>query len=184
VVAGKLVILSGPSGVGKDAVIARWIELHPNVSRVVAYTTRAARVGEKNGLDYNFISIEEFKMKAGNGDFLESKEVYGNYYATPLADMEAMLAEGKTAVLKIDVQGAMSAMNLRTDAITIFLLPPNQAELIRRIRTRGTERGDALEKRIENAQFEIAQANRYQYRVVNENIDQAVAELEEITSGN
>src|SRR5689334_15018289 len=126
---GRLVILSGPSGVGKDTVLAAWQSSNPRVQRVVAYTTRAPRAGEQNGVDYHFVSRARFDELVEANAFLEHKIVHGNYYATPLADMEAMLNAGKIAVLKIDVQGAMEAMRLRPDALSIFLLPPNVEDL-------------------------------------------------------
>jgi guanylate kinase len=154
----------------------------PTVQRVVAYTTRSPRPGEQPGLDYNFVSREEFGRKAKNGEFLEHKEVFGNLYATPLSDMERMLDEGKIAVLKIDVQGALTAMELRPDAVSIFILPPDPEELVKRIRGRATEQGEVLERRIEHAKSEMALADRYSYRVVNDQIDRAVSELQRIVS--
>jgi guanylate kinase len=180
---GKLVILSGPSGVGKDTVIDRWKKANDLVERVVAYTTRDPRPGEVADVDYHFVSREEFLGMADRGEFLEFKEVYGNFYATPLLDMERMLDEGKIAILKIDVQGALTAMNLRDDAITVFLMPPDAEELVRRIRDRATEHGDVLERRIENAKAEIALADHYRYHVVNDDVDRAVGTLEEIVGG-
>ena len=116
---GRLVILSGPSGVGKDTVINAWHARDPRVERVVAYTTRPARPGETDGLDYHFVSVDTFMELAADGAFLEYKEVHGNHYATPLRDMEAMLSAGKIAILKIDVQGALTAMELRPDAMSV-----------------------------------------------------------------
>jgi len=177
---GKIVILSGPSGVGKDSVLERWKSADPKVVRVVAYCTRAPRAGEQDGVDYHFCSREEFMRMANAGDFLEYKEVHGNLYATPLKDMEALLAEGKIAVLKIDVQGALTVMEKRPDVLSIFLLPPSLDELERRIRSRGTDDEATIQKRLKNAHDELAVADRYQYRVVNDDIDRAVAEIMEI----
>lgn len=177
---GKIVILSGPSGVGKDSVLERWKQADANVVRVVAYCTRAPRTGEQDGIDYHFRSREEFMRMADAGDFLEYKEVHGNLYATPLKDMEALLAQGKIAVLKIDVQGALTVMEKRPDVLSIFLLPPSFEELERRIRSRGTDDEATIQKRLSNARDELAVADRYQYRVVNDDIDRAVAEIMEI----
>src|SRR4051812_46910447 len=116
---GRLVILSGPSGVGKDTVLEQWKASNPRVHKVVAYTTRAPRPGEVDAVDYHFITPQRFQDLIEEGAFLEHKHVHGNYYATPLSDMEAMLMEGKIAVLKIDVQGAMEAMKLRPEAMSI-----------------------------------------------------------------
>ncbi|GJQ57178.1 MAG: guanylate kinase [Rhodocyclaceae bacterium] len=177
---GRLVILSGPSGVGKDSVLDRWKTADPRVVRVVAYCTRAPRTGEVDGVDYHFCSREQFIAKADAGDFLEYKEVHGNLYATPLKDMEKLLADGRIAVLKIYVQGAISVMEKRDDAISIFLLAPSFQELERRIRKRGTDDEATIQKRLKNARDEIALSDRYQYRVVNDDIDRAVAEIMEI----
>ena len=177
---GKLVILSGPSGVGKDTVIDSWRNRNPRVERVVAYTTRGPRDGEVDGLDYNFVSVPDFQTKAGNGDFLEFKEVHGNWYATPLTEMENLLNAGKVAILKIDVQGALHVMNLRKDALSVFILPPSLEELEQRIRGRGTDDPVVIEKRLTNAQDEIALSPKYQHRLVNLDVDLTVSMLERI----
>jgi guanylate kinase len=177
---GKLVILSGPSGVGKDTVINEWQAKNPDVRRVVAYTTRAPREGELDGRDYNFVSLELFQRLVEEGAFLEHKEVHGNLYATPLRDMEALLSDGHIAVLKIDVQGALTAMRLRPDALSVFLLPPSWEELEKRIRGRGTEDSESLATRLQNAREELELADRYQYQVVNGDLLSTVADLEAI----
>ena len=173
-------ILSGPSGVGKDTVINAWQAKNPLVQRVVAYTTRRARAGEVDGVDYRFVSLPTFHELAERGAFLEHKEVHGNFYATPLSDMEAMLAQGKIAVLKIDVQGALSVMDLRPDALTVFLQPPSWEELERRIRDRGTDDDATIQKRLTNAREEIALADRYQHQLVNKDLDEVVGQLEDL----
>ena len=175
-------ILSGPSGVGKDTVINAWQARNPDVARVVAYTTRDPRPGELDGMDYNFVSREIFEAKAADGDFLEFKEVHGNFYATPLKDMEAMLSEGMIAILKIDVQGALTAMELRSDALTVFLMPPSVDELEGRIRGRGTEDDATIAKRLKNAHDEMAVRDRYQHIVVNQDVEDTVDTLERLVS--
>ena len=177
---GRLVILSGPSGVGKDTIIDAWREINPKVERVVAYTTRSPRPGEVDGLDYKFVTVPEFRMKADFGEFLEFKQVHGNWYATPLTDMENLLTAGRIAILKIDVQGALHAMTLRKDAISIFILPPSQEELEHRIRGRGTDDEAIIEQRLANAQTEISLASKYQHRIVNLDVEMTVAMLERI----
>jgi guanylate kinase len=176
---GKTVILSGPSGVGKDTVIDRWTIRNPRVSRVVAYTTRPPRPHESEGRDYHFVSTDRFQEHARAGDFLEYKEVHGNYYATPLKDLDLLLEGGKVAVLKIDVQGALTAMSLRPEAISVFLLPPSAEELERRLSGRGTEDPAAVVRRMENARNEMALADRYRHRIVNEDLERVVEPLED-----
>lgn len=177
---GRLVILSGPSGVGKDTLIEAWRARNPRVQRVVAYTTRPPRDGEVDGRDYHFVTIPAFLLMADSNKFLEWKIVHGNYYATPLADMEAMLAEGKIAILKVDVHGAVSAMDRRPDAISVFIQPPSWEELETRIRNRALDLPEAIEKRLQNAREEISFADRYQHQVVNRNLEKAVDELEKV----
>lgn len=177
---GTLMIVSGPSGVGKDTLIDRWAAADPTVERVVAYTTRDPRPGEVDGKDYHFVTEAEFAQKERRGDFLESKEVHGRHYATPLKDMEKMLARGLTAILKIDVQGALTVMAQRKDAVTVFVLPPSMEELEDRLRNRRTEPEETVRKRLQTARDEVALADRYDHRIVNDDIDQAVAELARI----
>ncbi|HEY0868507.1 MAG TPA: guanylate kinase [Fimbriimonas sp.] len=177
---GKVVILSGPSGVGKDTVIDAWKALNPSVERVVAYTTRQPRDGEKNGVDYHFVDRDRFMEFAEAGDFLEYKEVHGNYYATPLADLRRMLSEGKIAILKIDVQGALSAMELVPEAESVFLLPPDAEELVRRIRERGADEDAEIVRRLQNAEFELSLADRYRHRIVNRDVGEVVEMLENL----
>ncbi|MCB8932451.1 MAG: guanylate kinase [Chthonomonadaceae bacterium] len=175
---GKLVILSGPSGVGKDTVLDAWRGIDPRVVRVVAYTTRAPREGEVDGVDYHFVTERAFMERAMRGAFLEWMEVHGKHYATPLEDMEALLADGKTAVLKIDVQGALRVMELRPGVLSIMLVPPSWEALEQRMRDRGTESPEALALRLENARKELALADRYTHQVVNDDVARAVREIQ------
>jgi guanylate kinase len=177
---GRLVILSGPSGVGKDTVLQAWSAENPRVERVVSYTTRAPRNGEVDGIDYRFVSCGEFDELIAKGALLEHKKVHGNYYGTPLHAMEQMLLDGKIAVLKIDVQGAMEAMRLRPEALSIFLLPPDPKTLEMRIRTRGTDSDEVISTRLENARYELSCARNYAARVVNDSIERVVRELQEL----
>lgn len=179
---GKLVILSGPSGVGKDTVIDAWKLKDSAVERVVARTTRPIRENEVDGIDYVFLDAEEFLRLEAEGFFLEHKNVFGNYYGTPLVLMEQILNEGRIAVLKIDVQGALAVMPLRPDAITVFLHPPSPEELKRRIEGRKTDPPEVIAKRLAKAHDEIAQAGHYQHQVVNERVEDVVTKLMELTS--
>lgn len=177
---GKLVIFSGPSGVGKDSLLEKWIQKNPRVRRVVACTTRAPRAGEVDGVDYHFVSSAEFDRMAAAGEFLEHKIVHGFGYATPLANMNQMIADGLITILKIDVQGALEVMDKRRDVISIFIMPPSLEELERRIRDRRTDSDAQIALRLTNAHDELAVADRYQFRVVNDDLSRAVDELETI----
>ena len=176
----RIIILSGPSGVGKDTVLDLWIAQNPLIRRVVAYTTRQPREGEVDGVDYNFVTRERFQEMAENGEFLEFKMVYGNGYATPISGLNQLLASGKHAVLKIDVQGALEAMEKRPEALTIFLHPPSLEELERRIRARGTESEEAVTRRMEEARAELDVSDRYKYQVTNHTIEETLSHLKEI----
>lgn len=174
-------IFSGPSGVGKDTVLDAWKACDPAVTRVIACTTRPPRAGEQDGVDYHFLSHEDFHIRAKNNAFLEFKEVHGFWYATPLDMMNQLLNDGKIAVLKIDVQGAMEAMTLRPDAISIFLAPPSMEVLESRIRSRDKDSEEVIIKRLRNAKFEMDHRNKYQHVVINNSVDAAVQKLRKIT---
>lgn len=177
---GLLLILSGPSGVGKDTLIDAWSALDPEIERVVACTTRAPREGEVHGVDYTFLSREQFEADAHDGKFLEWKEVHGNLYGTPAHSVEQLRAEGKTAILKIDVQGALSVMAIRPEAVSVFVLPPSEEELERRLRGRNSDSEQAVLRRLENALEELGYASRYDHRVVNDDLEIAVSALARI----
>lgn len=175
--------MSGPSGVGKDTLIDAWKQVNPLVERVVACTTRAPRPNEVEGVDYCFVDRERFDELAAAGAFLEHKEVHGNGYATPLATLEGLLKAGKVAVLKIDVQGALAVMESCPDALTVFILPPDDETLVQRLNGRGTDDAETVRRRLEGARDELALAHRYKFQVVNDDLGRAVAELESIVRG-
>lgn len=174
---GRVVILSGPSGVGKDTLLDAWLAADPRVAKVVTTTTRPMRAGEIPGRDYNFLSGEEFLRMHASGAFLEAKDVHGNWYASPREETERLVAEGKIAVLKIDVQGAREVMAQRPDALAVFLLPPDFATLEGRIRGRALDDEPAIRRRLADARAELAEADRYHHQVVNDDLARAVEEL-------
>lgn len=178
-----VIILSGPSGVGKDTVLERWMAQNPRLRKVTAFTSRTPREGEENGRDYHFVSEAEFLRKAEAGDFLEWKLVHGNYYATPFEGLNQLLDAGFIPILKIDVQGALDVMGKRDDLVSIMLLPPSMEELERRIRVRNSDKPGEIETRLANAIQELDFASRYQYRVVNGSLALCLEELEAIVSG-
>jgi guanylate kinase len=179
---GLLVVLSGPSGVGKDTVIDAWVALDPEIRKVITCTTRAPRAGETDGVDYIFLTEAEFAERAAAGRFLEHKLVHGHHYATPADETDNILAEGHVALLKIDVQGGLTVKDLRPDAFMLFLAPPSPEELERRIRDRATDAEADIERRLANARGEMAMAGRYEHVVVNDQVERAARELEEIVA--
>ena len=177
---GKLIIVSGPSGVGKGTLLRRVREsgLFPLVMSVSA-TTRAMRPGEKDGVDYYFLTREDFLARRERGEFLESFEVYpgGALYGTLTEPVTRRLAEGKWVVLEIDVKGARQVLKTFPDAVSIFVQPPSFKDLETRLRGRGPDSEESLAKRLAQAESELASADEYKYRVVNGRLDDAVADL-------
>ncbi|MCL5027299.1 MAG: guanylate kinase [Chloroflexi bacterium] len=179
-----LFVLSGPSGVGKDAVIGRLKECGVPLHYTVTCTTRSIRPGEVQGVDYHFMSAECFADMEKHGDLLESANVHGNRYGTPLAQVQDALATGKDVLLKIDVQGAAKVKQRAPDAVFIFLAPPSMSELIGRLTNRRTESQAELETRVLNAYGEMKQLPEYDYVVVNyaDRLDEAVSCIRAIIS--
>lgn len=180
---GKLVIVSGPSGVGKDTVIDAWLAEDPSVERVITVTTRAPRPKEQDGVDYYFKTVPEFLcMKEANA-FLECKSVYGNWYGSPVQQVDEGLAHGKNLILKIDVQGAEAVIQARPEALSIFILPPSKEELESRLRARLTDDEPQILRRLKEADEEIEKASMYKFQVVNDEVDKTVARMKEIVRG-
>lgn len=179
---GKLIVLSGPSGAGKTTLRDRLLQLVAGkVERSVSATTRRPRPGERDGVDYHFLSGEEFQRRQAAGEFLECAEVYpGLWYGTPQSEVAPRLAAGKSVVLEIDVAGCRQVLRYDPSAVTIFVRPVSLEELERRLRARQTEDEASLTRRLATARAEMEAATAYQYHVVNDNLDRAAAELEDI----
>lgn len=177
---GLLLIISGPSGVGKGSVCAALLSKDINTVNSVSVTTRAPRLGEIDGKSYYFVSEEDFICRRENGEFLEWANVFGNYYGTPKAEIEKLLAAGKNVVLEIDTQGAMQIKSACPQGVYIFILPPSYDELKKRIIKRGSETEQTLKKRLSFANFEIDLANQYDYQLVNEDIEETADKLLDI----
>ena len=177
---GLLIVVSGASGTGKGTVCKKLLSELPNVHYSISATTRQPRQGEVDGREYYFISDDEFKRWIADGKFLEFAEVYGNFYGTPLTKIEERLNRGEDVLLEIDVQGALNVKRKCPDGVYIFLLPPSLDELKRRIEGRGSETPDSLKRRLQAAVAEIQIGREYDYAVVNDTVDNAVAQIEAI----
>ena len=177
---GKLLIVSGPSGVGKSTVVRKLLkDCKLPLELSVSATTRAPRAGEQDGVDYHFLSDEEFNRRRGAGDFLECVEVFGRgyWYGTLKESVTSGLNQGKWLLLEIDVEGAMEVIQSYPHAITIFIHPGSLEELERRLRNRGTESEAAIQRRLEVAKRELSFSDRYRFVVVNDKLERAVQEI-------
>lgn len=177
---GMLIVLSGPSGSGKDTVLAELFKLKIGLVQSVSMTTRAPRNDEKNGVDYLFVDEEYFLSAITNGRMLEYAKYGVNYYGTPKAPVDNWLDEGKTVVLKIDVQGAGNIRKLYPDSVSIFLTPPNLSVLEKRLRDRGSEDEEDVRRRLDIACNELARIGEYDYVVINDDLQSAVDEIKTI----
>jgi guanylate kinase len=180
---GKLIVISGPSGAGKSTLVKRLFDDPPGpLVASVSATTRAPRPGEVEGVDYHFLSQQEFARRRECGEFLECFEVYegGHWYGTLADEVAPRLASGKWVVLEIDVQGTLAVLQRYPDAVTIFIDPGSVDELERRLRARGTEAETSIQRRLDGARRELASASRYRYRVVNTDLQRALRELRDI----
>lgn len=179
---GLLVVLSGPSGVGKSTVAARLLE-DPLYARAVTATTRAPRPGERDGVDYHFLTPEEFEARLRRGEFLEHARVHGRLYGTPRAAVADVLASGRVCVLVIDVQGAATLRHAAVEGLFVFLAPPSEADLLARLRGRATESEAELSLRVQNAlREELPRRSEFHHVVVNDDLAHAVAEIRLLVS--
>lgn len=166
---GLLIVLSGPSGVGKGTILKEFIH-DPDLKLAysVSLTTRKQRPGEVDGVNYHFVSREEFERARDNGELLEWAEFVGNYYGTPVAEVEKLRNEGKNVILEIEVQGCQQVRSKVKDALTIFIVPPNMEELEKRIRGRATEPEEIIQERLAKASREMEMIGQYKYVVCND----------------
>jgi guanylate kinase len=174
---GLLVVVAGPSGVGKGTVHARVRAALPDAWLSVSVTTRAPRPGERDGEDYRFVDVSTFEQLVADGELLEWARYAGNLYGTPLGPVRDAVASGHVVVLDIEVQGAVQVKDRVPDALLVFLEPPSLEELERRLRGRGTEDDDAVERRLVAAREELAQVDEFDVVVVNDDLERCVAEV-------
>ena len=177
---GKLFIVSGPSGVGKGTLVSAAVEELPNIALCVSATTRAPRPGDIDGVMYHFVDEEKFEELASTGGLLEWAEVHGKRYGTLTEEVLAALAQGKDLILEIDTQGNDQVKSRIPSAYSIFVSPPSLDELRRRLEHRATEDAESIEKRLRTAEIELGTMDRYDYVLVNDNLDQAKREFIEL----
>lgn len=171
-------VLSGPSGSGKSTVIQRFLRANPDFIRCLSVTTRAPRGQEKDGVDYFFTSADEFSRRSGANQFLEHAVVFGrHHYGTPRTFVEENLRAGRSVIKDVDVQGALRIRQTFPAAVQVFIVPPSREEIERRLRARATDDEDTIRRRLEEADAELAQWDQYDYLIINDDLDRAVADL-------
>lgn len=180
---GSLIIISGPSGVGKSALTDYVLRTLPNVRFSISYTTRAPRGGETNGVEYFFTNRAEFESLIAGGEFLEWAEVHENYYGTSRSIIDGFLRQGSNVIFDIDVQGARSIKKARPDAVSVFILPPSFEVLRERLFHRMLDNADVIEKRLKIARDEISCYEDYDYLIVNDDLQNAEREFAAIVVG-
>jgi len=175
---GKLIVFTGPSGVGKGTLLRELLKRHPKLVLSTSVTTRQPRPGEIHGRDYYFVSLEKFQQMVANGELLEWAEFAGNFYGTPRLSVEEKIAQGKWIILEIELEGARQIRQTFPKALRLFILPPSLWELERRIRHRSTESEEAIVKRLRRAQEEINAADEFDIKIVNDDFAAALKNLE------
>jgi guanylate kinase len=175
---GKLIVLTGPSGVGKGTLVQSLLRRHPELCFSVSMTTRSPRPGEVEGKHYYFTNRPEFERMVTEGELLEWAEFAGNYYGTPRRSVERQIDEGKWVLLEIELEGARQIHQTFPDALRIFILPPSLVELEQRLRDRGQDSEDAIQRRLHRAQVEINAANEFDVQVVNDDLETALHQIE------
>ena len=173
----KLIILTGPSGVGKGTVVKEILDKEKNIWLSISATTRVPREGEKDGENYYFLDKKKFKEMIEQDLFLEWAQFAGNYYGTPLSSVNEKIKKGFTVLLEIEVEGAKQIKEKFPNSLSIFLLPPDKAELERRIRNRGTENEESIKKRLSRANYEISASNDFDFSLTNQNVNETAMRI-------
>ncbi|MDK8465541.1 guanylate kinase [Marinobacter sp. SS13-12] len=174
---GTLYVISAPSGAGKTSLVAAMLEQDAQLCVSVSHTTRPMRPGEQNGINYHFVSRDDFEAMIGRGDFLEHADVFGNYYGTSQVWVKQTLAGGKDVILEIDWQGAEQVRRLMPDCVSIFIVPPSPEALRKRLNGRGTDTSEVVERRLNEAAVECSHAVEFEYLVVNDEFNVALDDL-------
>jgi len=177
---GLLIVISGFSGAGKGTLLKQLLSKYDNYVFSVSMTTRAPREGEKEGVDYFYVTREEFEKTIAENGLVEYAEYCGNYYGTPKAYVDKMLEAGKNVILDIEVQGATQIKKKFPDTLMVFVVPPSIEVLLQRLRKRGTETEEVIQRRITQAKEEIKSIDKYEYIVINDNLDTAVKDLNDV----
>ncbi|MFI7855837.1 guanylate kinase [Pseudomonas promysalinigenes] len=181
---GTLYIVSAPSGAGKTSLVTALIEADPRVSVSVSHTTRAMRPGEQHGVNYHFVSHDDFKGLIAKGDFLEHAEVFGNFYGTSRSALQQVLDQGNDLILEIDWQGAQQVRKLMPEARSVFILPPSQQALRQRLDGRGQDSEAIIAGRMKEAVSEMVHYDEYEYVIVNDDFDEALEDLKAVFAAN
>ena len=175
-----LFIVAAPSGAGKSTLVNALLEREPAISLSVSHTTRPPRTGEEYGRHYYFVERAEFEREIEEGIFLEHAEVHGNLYGTSRKTVSGLLGQGKDVLLEIDWQGAQQVRKTKADCVSVFILPPSRHELERRLRGRGSDSAEVIERRLHNSREEIAHAHEFDYIIVNDRFEDALGDLQAI----
>ncbi len=174
---GSLFVIAAPSGAGKTTLTRMALAQNSRLALSISTTTRAPRPGEENGVHYHFVSIETFKQMQVAGDFLESAEVHGNFYGTSRQGIESLLAADRDVILEIDWQGAQQVRRVYPESVGVFIVPPSFDVLETRLQGRGQDSSEVIARRVANAREELQHLNEFPYVIINENLDEALAEL-------
>ena len=181
---GKLFVFAAPSGAGKTTLVHAVVTRHPELRFSISYTTRKPRRNEADGVDYLFVTREEFMRLRDEGELLEYASVFDNLYATSRSQVEKHLAENRNVVLEIDWQGARQVRQSMPGCVTVFILPPSVEELERRLRDRRTDAPEVIERRLRDALSDMSHWDEFDYVIINDDLNQAVADLEDVLAGN
>ena len=180
---GKLFVFAAPSGAGKTTLVHAVVTKHPELRFSISYTTRKPRRNEADGVDYLFVTEDEFMRLRDQGEMLEYAKVFDNYYATSRSQVEKHLADNRNVILEIDWQGAQQVRQSMPECVTIFILPPSVEELERRLRDRRTDSAEVIERRLSDALSDMSHWTEFDHVIINDDLNRAIADLEDVLDG-